>query len=214
MNTGVGAGPGPRLARAQQQRNRILDAAQKCFTERGFHGASMAQIAETAEMSAGLIYRYFAGKSELIHGIVSRQIELMSDDLAVFQSGGRDAVGFIVEKFREEAAANDDAASPAKHLEPALILEIVAESGRDPVIADAFDTLDRHIDDALGAWLSRPREQGGYGVPAEQLPARVMLLRSLLDGLNMRQARHPRIDLELLRAGLEGVLPPLQGRTA
>ena len=85
---------------------------------------------------------------------------------------------------------------------------------RDPVIADAFDTLDRHIDDALGAWLSRPREQGGYGVPAEQLPARVMMLRSLLDGLNMRQARHPRIDLELLRAGLEGVLPPLQGRTA
>ena len=62
----------PRDARAQAQRNRILDAAQKCFAERGFHGAGMALIADTAQMSPGLIYRYFAGKSELIHGIVSR----------------------------------------------------------------------------------------------------------------------------------------------
>ena len=34
--------------RATAQRNRILDAAQKCFAERGFHGASMASIADTA----------------------------------------------------------------------------------------------------------------------------------------------------------------------
>ena len=51
----------PRDARAQAQRNRILDAAQKCFAERGFHGAGMALIADTAQMSPGLIYRYFAG---------------------------------------------------------------------------------------------------------------------------------------------------------
>ena len=83
---------GRRDARTRAQRDRILDAAQKCFTERGFHGASMAMIADTAQMSPGLIYRYFAGKSELIHGIVSRQIELMADDLDAFKSGERDAI--------------------------------------------------------------------------------------------------------------------------
>ena len=35
---------GRRDARAKAQRDRILDAAQKCFTERGFHGASMSMI--------------------------------------------------------------------------------------------------------------------------------------------------------------------------
>ena len=188
--------------RARAQRNRILDAAQKCFTERGFHGASMAQIAETAQMSPGLIYRYFAGKSELIHGIVSRQIELMAEDLEMFKTSSRNAAGIIVDRFRKDAAVGDGAAAHTRLMEPALILEIVAESSRDPVIASAFDALDRHIDSALGAWLSRPRKQGGHGVPADELPARVLILRSLLDGLKMRQVRHPQMDLALLHQAL------------
>lgn len=196
-----------RDARAQAQRNRILDAAQKCFAERGFHGAGMALIADTAQMSPGLIYRYFAGKSELIHGIVSRQIELMAEDLEAFQSGAQDAAALIAERFREDADdPGHDARRRARRLEPALILEIVAESGRDPVIASAFKAFDRHIDAALATWLARPREQGGQGVPADQLPARVLALRSLLDGLKMRQAHQPQIDSTLLREALDLVL--------
>ena len=44
--------------RGQRQRDRILAAAQQCFITHGFHAASMANIADTAGMSAGLIYRY------------------------------------------------------------------------------------------------------------------------------------------------------------
>ena len=188
--------------RATAQRNRILDAAQKCFAERGFHGASMASIADTAQMSAGLIYRYFSSKSELIHGIVSRQIELMEEDLENFRTSADDAAKLIAERFGEDAGGCGPERRPARMLEPALILEIVAESGRDPVIASACDALDRHIDSALGAWLSRPRKQGGHGVPADELPARVLILRSLLDGLKMRQVRHPQMDLALLHQAL------------
>ena len=153
--------------RATAQRNRILDAAQKCFAERGFHGASMASVADTAQMSAGLIYRYFSSKSELIHGIVSRQIELMEEDLENFRTSADDAAKLIAERFGEDAGGCGPERRPARMLEPALILEIVAESGRDPVIASVFKTFDRHIDGALGAWLSRPRELGGHGVPPE-----------------------------------------------
>ena len=48
-------------ARSRSARS-ILDAAKKCFIEHGFHAASMANIAETAGMSPGLIYRYFENK--------------------------------------------------------------------------------------------------------------------------------------------------------
>ena len=95
-------------------------------------------------------------------------------------------------------------------LEPALILEIVAESGRDPVIASAFDALDHNIDAALGTWLARPRELGGKGISAEHLPPRVLILRSLLDGLKMRQVRHPDIDPALLREALSVALRGLR----
>ena len=113
-----------------------------------------------------------------------------------------DSTVIIVDRFRKDAAVGDGAAAHTRLMEPALILEIVAESSRDPVIASAFDALDRHIDSALGAWLSRPRKQGGHGVPADELPARVLILRSLLDGLKMRQVRHPQMDLALLHQAL------------
>ena len=59
--------------RACAQRERILDAAQKCFVSHGFHAAGMALIAETANMSPGLIYRYFDSKSTIILAIIERQ---------------------------------------------------------------------------------------------------------------------------------------------
>jgi hypothetical protein len=134
----------------------------------------------------------------LIHDIVIRQIELVAEDLESFKSGMHDAASLIAQRFRGDAGGPGREHRKARILEPALILEIVAEAGRDPVIARAFDALDRHIDGALGAWLALPREQGGLGLPDAQLPARVMILRSLFDGLKMRQAWHPQIDHDLL----------------
>ena len=61
--------------RAEAQRERILCAAQKCFIEHGFHAASMANIAETAQMSAGLMYRYFENKNAIVLAIVQRQLD-------------------------------------------------------------------------------------------------------------------------------------------
>ena len=39
-------------------------------------------------------------------------------------------------------------------------------------------------------------------MPPERLPARVLALRSLLDGLKMRQAHHPQIEPQLLYEAL------------
>ena len=43
--------------RALARRQQVLDAAAECFRRRGFHGASMAEIAKTAGMSAAVIRR-------------------------------------------------------------------------------------------------------------------------------------------------------------
>lgn len=209
--TGTG---GKRGARAQAQRDRILDAAQRCFAERGFHGASMAMVADTAQMSAGLIYRYFAGKSELIHGIVSRQMELLADDLEALESGTRDPVDGIVENYRYCATRTREDESTPCHLDATLVLEIVAESSRDSVIAEALDLLDQRIDSGLSQWLMQSSGQDGKNIPPQLLQARTLILRALLDGLKMRQARDPELDLVLLRDGLQDVLPQLLGKAA
>lgn len=47
----------------------IIEAALELVAEHGFHGAPMAMIADKAGVGAGTIYRYFAGKDDLITAI-------------------------------------------------------------------------------------------------------------------------------------------------
>lgn len=69
--------PSLRQARrdAQQQvsRSHILDAAEKVFGHRGFHEATLKQIAEEAEFSVGALYGFFEGKDDLFARVLERQ---------------------------------------------------------------------------------------------------------------------------------------------
>ncbi len=51
------------------KREAIMDAALELFADRGFHGTSIAQIAELAHVGAGTIYRYFADKEVLVNSV-------------------------------------------------------------------------------------------------------------------------------------------------
>jgi AcrR family transcriptional regulator len=53
------------------RRRQILDAAGRCFAREGFHRTSMQDIVRESGVSAGLVYRYFAGKDDIIAAIVT-----------------------------------------------------------------------------------------------------------------------------------------------
>ena len=68
------------------RRRQILDAAAACFARAGFHRTSMQDIVRESGISAGLVYRYFAGKDDMIVAIVTewhdqRRAPLRADDL-------------------------------------------------------------------------------------------------------------------------------------
>ena len=48
------------------KRTAILNSTLSLVSVYGFHGTSMAMIAENASIGAGTIYRYFKNKDELI----------------------------------------------------------------------------------------------------------------------------------------------------
>src|SRR5258708_23061733 len=53
-------------AALSDKRARILDAAVKVFADRGFHTATVAEIARAAGVADGTIYLYFKGKDDLL----------------------------------------------------------------------------------------------------------------------------------------------------
>ena len=52
-------------ARALRSRMRILDAARRCFASAGFDDTSVKDVAEVAELSVGLVCRYFPTREHL-----------------------------------------------------------------------------------------------------------------------------------------------------
>ena len=84
----------------QARRNQILDAAAQVFAEKGFHRASTKEIASTAGIAEGTIYNYFASKSDLLIGIMTRLAELESLDEELMEALQGDAREFFVATFR------------------------------------------------------------------------------------------------------------------
>jgi TetR/AcrR family fatty acid metabolism transcriptional regulator len=62
------------------KRSRILEAAIKVFAERGFHSATVAEIAKAAGVADGTIYLYFKGKDDLLLRLFDEKMtELLSE---------------------------------------------------------------------------------------------------------------------------------------
>lgn len=67
-----------RLTRAEAQvqtRRRLLDAAAIVFARRGFHGASLEQVADEAGYSKGAVYSNFASKEELFLAVLEARFQ-------------------------------------------------------------------------------------------------------------------------------------------
>jgi AcrR family transcriptional regulator len=61
-----------RERRRQHTRDVLLEAAEEIFVQRGFEGASLEEIAETAGYTRGAIYKHFGTKEELFFAVNER----------------------------------------------------------------------------------------------------------------------------------------------
>lgn len=201
MNAGI-ARTTKDTPRAEAQRERILCAAQRCFIEYGFHAASMASIAETAQMSAGLMYRYFENKSAIVLAIIERELQEGRSQIAQLRSSS-ELVAALLDVFTRWQARDPGAMSVA------LFLEMSAEATRDPQIAAALRRSDALILSDLGAWMNRAREDGGLGLPPDTVATRAFLLECFIRGLAVTAVRHPDIDAATVRDSIESVVSRL-----
>jgi len=64
----------PPRALAGEVEERILDAAEKVFLERGFEGASVDEIADVARAGKPTIYARFSGKKALFAAVMARKV--------------------------------------------------------------------------------------------------------------------------------------------
>lgn len=88
------------VSREAGKRELILAAAQEVFARRGFHQATVEEVAEVAGVGKGTVYLYFASKKELLVALVEERLEDMKRAL----EKRLEAVGSATDKLREAIA--------------------------------------------------------------------------------------------------------------
>lgn len=164
--------------RAIQRKNQVLDAALICFRQNGFHGASMAQISKQAGMSPGHIYHYFQNKEAIIAAIVERDTHEMTEWTDTFMASD-DMLAAMIDEIPSGIESNccQDTA--------ALMLEIMAESARNPTIASIIKQHKAEGRERLLKLLQMEMSQR-QGTSEQDLMAKVELICAMFDGLMMR----------------------------
>ncbi|MGO2511002.1 TetR/AcrR family transcriptional regulator [Marinomonas polaris] len=148
----------------------IIDATEQHVLIKGFHKASMSEIAKTAGLSVGQIYRYYAHKDDIICALV----EQLTQKRLQFMASFLDKKDWLERHFSEE--------NQETHNMRIMHTEIQAEATRNPVIAKIYK--ESHIrlqNRAVVILMSR------YPTITErEAIARIEMLVTLTEGLLVR----------------------------
>jgi AcrR family transcriptional regulator len=79
--------PARRRLSAVDRRAEILDSALEVFSERGYHAASIDEIASAAGISKALIYEHFPSKKDLHASLLERHVQEIFERLASSAAG-------------------------------------------------------------------------------------------------------------------------------
>jgi AcrR family transcriptional regulator len=177
----------PRLSRAEQNdRNRslLLSAALRVFLTRGYHAATLEQIADEAGFSKGAVYSRFESKADMFLALLTDRIAARTEQnasaVAELTSSGTVA-GLIELAWRTERG------TPGWRL---LVTEFRVVAARDPELNRRYAAAHATTVDAVTGILSAMVERDGLSlaVPARRLAE---LLLAIETGIALEQLATP-----------------------
>jgi AcrR family transcriptional regulator len=177
----------PRLSRAEQsERNRVLllAAARRVFLERGYHGASVDQIADAAGFSTGVVYSQFGGKADLFLALLEARISERAAGNARAAEGlaGDEGMARLLEH-----AASVDRAEPEWGL---LVIEFRVHAARDPQLGRRYAVAHQRTLTGMEQAVTGLYQRAGHPPPLP--PADLArLLVAVGAGARLEQAAEP-----------------------
>jgi AcrR family transcriptional regulator len=190
---------GPRRSRREERkeetRAELIAAAAKVFARRGFHGASMDEIAREAGYSTGAIYWHFSGKDDVFLGVYEAFAAGLARDVEdIFDRRNGD----LTARAREAA----DRWMARVEREPEFLIlahEFLVHAWREPELRQAFEHRLASVRLALARAIGEQAEaeERPLALPAEDLAT---VMRALGSALGLAKLADP----EAVRENLFG----------
>jgi AcrR family transcriptional regulator len=176
-----------RLSRAEQnERNRalVLAAARRIFLARGYHAASLDEIADEAGFSRGVVQSRFGNKADLFLALLEERIAERAAQNARIAEGLGGAEGMRV--LREHAARRNRA-----DLDWGLLLiEFRVHAARDPDLGRQYAALHARTRQALAGVITDVYQRAGQPPPCPPQEMAQMIL-AIEAGIRLEQAAEP-----------------------
>ena len=168
---------------ALDRREQILRAAMVCFAKRGFHQASMHDISAEAGISVGLIYRYFENKDAVISAMADEHKREIHELLQRARLAPT-----LLEAF--EIIFTWDCCENAPHVVSAFVVDLFAEAGRNPRVADLVRDVARTAMEGVTDLIARSPE--ATYLPYDLQPREIAeMIFAVNDGMLMRDVLTP-----------------------
>jgi AcrR family transcriptional regulator len=201
-----------RLSRAEQNgRNRalVLAAARQVFLARGYHAATLDEIADEAEFSRGVVQSRFGNKADLFLALLEERIDERAAQNARLAEELSGAEGMRV--LREHAARRNRA-----ELDWGLLLiEFRVHAARDPDLSRRYAAAHARTRQALAGVITDMYRRAGQPppFPPDQLAQMILTVEA---GIRLEQAAGPEDSaspaaFEQLRGFIESPLPSGDG---
>lgn len=137
---------------------RILEAATALFSERGYHGTSMREVAAAVGIKAGSLYNHFPGKEELLFQIARGvMVELLEGGRAAI-AGREDAAGKLRALVRWHVVYHAEKRSRARVADEQLHALGPGRRAQVVEVRDEYTQLFKEI-------LEQGRTESGWLVP-------------------------------------------------
>ena len=208
-----------RTRRDSQARTRaeLIAAAREVFLARGFHAATLEEIAERAGYTKGAVYSNFAGKDDLFLALLAEhyagRVELYSTLVVGDGDGDGDAEG----TYRALARLMLGAYERQPEWWP-LVSDFTSHAARQPVLLERLRETREVFLDALAGMSDALSEQHGltFALPAREVARGV---GALMRGMVVEWAIDPsptraQTFEEMLAAYLRGLAVPPHERSS
>jgi len=171
------------------RRREILEAAGRCFGERGFHSTSMQDFFAASGLSAGLVYRYFRSKDELIANLASEALEQLhasvEEAIAVGERPGTEEVLARLLRTIDELDARERIARVA--------VQVWGEALVNPAVGSVFTAEIVRLQAAMERLVATAQAAGQLDRDLDPVYA-ARVLYAILPGFLLQRALDPALD--------------------
>jgi AcrR family transcriptional regulator len=162
-----------RLTREESRaltRSRVLAAAGDVFAERGFHAASLEDVAERAGYSIGAVYSNFRSKDDLFLSLMTERLRAFEDGFAAAfgttaPEGTRGDTRSKTERIDAELASIERGQDAIPSGWWRLIAEFRAYAEKDPAIQARLEATQSRCRKILGDHIARFASSADVALP-------------------------------------------------